>query len=218
VTTGPGRPPLPGPGPPSVARCTGQCAGRDDGRKCRPGPYREMADRSHLGPRLGRERPAPLRGAGSRPRGAATWRGPRWDARAVPPPSDAGPAPTASTNGGTYTRRYRDQKHVNELGHRKLPLGVVPAPVYLQTDLGAVTGRVLSSVIAMTGLLGDRLVTPMPAAWSWSPRPRNPPSHVVAAGSLSPRGTSRSRVNISTACCPTTAPAGPDRRASQTGP
>jgi hypothetical protein len=147
---------LPGPGPPSVARCTGQCAGRDDGRKCRPGPYREMADRSHLGPRLRRERPAPLRGAGSRPRGAATWRGPRWDARAVPPPSDAGPAPTASTNGGTYARRYRDQKHVNELGHRKLPLGVVPAPVYQQTDLGAVTGRVLSSVIAMTDLLGGR--------------------------------------------------------------
>src|SRR6266516_3022337 len=125
---GPGRPPLPGPGPPSVARCTGQCAGRDDGRKCRPGPYSEMADRSHLGPRLRRERPAPLRGTGSRPRGAATWRGPRWDARAVPPPSDAGPAPTASTNGGTYTHRYRDQKHVNELGHRKLPVGVVPAP------------------------------------------------------------------------------------------
>jgi hypothetical protein len=100
----------------------------------------------------------------------------------VPPPSDAGPAPTASTNGGTYTRRYRDQKHVNELGHRKLPLGVVPAPVYQQTDLGAVTGRVLSSVIAMTGLLGDRLATPMPAAWPWSPRPRNPPESRCGRG------------------------------------
>jgi hypothetical protein len=59
----------------------------------------------------------------------------------VPPPYDAGPAPTASTNGGTYTRRCRDQKHVSELGHRKLPPGVVPAAVCLKTfGPSAVTG------------------------------------------------------------------------------
>jgi len=48
-----------------------------------------MAARSHPGPRLRGERPAPLRGAGSRPCGAATRRGPRFMPAAPPPPRPA---------------------------------------------------------------------------------------------------------------------------------
>src|SRR2546430_2778841 len=82
-----------------------------------------------------------------------------------------------------------------------------PAAVYLALTRGCNRTR---------ALVADRYDGPL-----WAPSghadavgvahgargPVIPPSHVVAAGSLSPRGTTRSRVNISTACCPTTAPA-----------
>jgi hypothetical protein len=97
-----------------------------------------------------------------------------------------------------------------------LPVGVVPAAVCLALTWGC-NGTSALVGDRLTGLLGDRLATLMPAAWPGTRGPVTVPSHVVAAGSLSPRRMSRSRVNISTARCPTTAPAGPGRRASQTG-
>src|SRR5207253_834792 len=78
-----------GPGPPSVARCTGQCAGRDDGRDAVRGHTVKWPPARIPARGLGGERPAPLRGAGSRPCGAATWRGPRFMPAAPPPPRPA---------------------------------------------------------------------------------------------------------------------------------
>src|SRR5205809_733229 len=73
------------------------------------------------------ERPAPLRGSGGVAPWGGAWRGPRPVACGATA-YDAGTSPqSASPDGGTYARHYHDQEHVNEVGHARLPAGVVPA-------------------------------------------------------------------------------------------
>src|SRR5207248_1195321 len=76
------------------------------------------------------ERPAPFRGVGDvAPLGGGAWRGPRPYVSGAAALRRQSPAPSASTDGGTYTRRYHNREHVNEVGRARLPAGVVPAAV-----------------------------------------------------------------------------------------
>ena len=77
------------------------------------------------------ERPAPLRGAGALLRGGTERGAGRVHMSAAPPPRND-PIRTSDTyegDGGVYARRYHDQEHVNESGHRRGCRPVVAAAV-----------------------------------------------------------------------------------------